>query len=254
MHDDRFFAGLDRVTSVWRDLTLHVPLRYDRIQAIAVLFRSPLEAVRELVPAGLSPLRWGRKQAVTILSMNRFLDCEIGPYEELVLSTPVAVGSDGLPYLGLRSFARSGGALFPHQMVVTTEAALDLGVEIAGYPKHIAGLDFDFDQAEIEAAWHEEGQSVLSVSFRRPELVSTDRRSSMDVMTINDGRLLRSTWCTYATQEGQVPAKRIRIEFGDHARASALRAILGGKCLGATMSARSSGVLSPPVEGWEIPT
>lgn len=252
MGDDGFFSGLERVEVPWRGMVLHVPLHYRSMGSIQVMCRSELDAVRDRVPPGLHPLRWGLRRTVTAFGFNLMRDSDIGPYSEALSSIPVSIGEQAPPHLGLRSFARRGGALyFPH-MVVTTEEARDLGVDISAYPKYLAEVEIDLDADPVTGVWREDGRDVLRVSCPRPEMERVGQRPLMHAVTAGGDRILRSTWATHATAAGSVPAAAVTLEFGDHPRAGELRA-LSGKCLGAMVTAEQSAALSSPVESLPVP-
>jgi hypothetical protein len=250
MSNELLLEAVSGVEAEWKDRKLNVPLRYFAASNLTVSFRTPLGVVRSLLPANVYPLRWGRNEAVTAMIFNDFPDSDIGGYREVMIGFPVSMEQPALPYLGLRSFAKRGGAVFVHQMILDDQDAIDLGVDIAGYPKRLGEIELDFDSFMVHCMWREDGAEVLTVTAPRPTPVSVDERDRMDLITTKDGYVLRSHAVGYVGEAGQVDAEAISIEFGTHQRAEAIRQLIQGKCLGGRLALDRQLLLSPPLEAW----
>ncbi len=251
MSNELLFDAVSGVETEWRDRKLNVPLRYFEASNFTVSFRTPLDVVRGLLPDDVYPLRWGRKEAVTAVIFNDFPKSDIGGYREVMIGFPVSMEQPALPYVGLRSFAKQGGAVFVHQMILDDQDAIDLGVEAAGYPKRMGEIDFDFDSFMIQCLWREDGDEVLRVTASRPSPEPVDERDRMDLITIKDGYVLRSPTVGYTGSAGKVDADAIEVEFGTHSRTEGLRRLIQGKCLGGRLALARQVTLSPPLEAWE---
>ncbi len=250
MSNELLFDAVSGVESEWRDHKLNVPLRYFEAGNFEVTFRTPVEAVRPFLPPNVHPLRLGRNEAVTAIAFNDFLKSDIGGYREVMIGFPVQVEEAALPYLGLRSFAKRGGSVFVHEMVLDDQDAIDLGVGIAGYPKRPGEIDLDFDSFLIRCLWREDGEEVFRVTASRPIPVAVDERERLDFITTKGGYVLRSPSVGYIGSAGRVSADAIELEFGTHERANALRKLMQGKCLGGRLALDRQLVLSPPLEAW----
>lgn len=250
MSNELLFDAVSGVESEWRDRKLNVPLRYFEARNLTVSFRTPVDMVRSLVPGNVHPLRWGRSEGITAIIFNDFPKSDIGGYREVMIGFPVSVDQPALPYLGLRSFAKQGGAVFVHQMVLDDQVAIDLGVEVAGYPKRLGEIELDFDSFMIHCRWREDGEEVLTVTAPRPTPESVDQRDRTDLITIKDGYTLRSQTVGYVGRAGTVDAESIDLEFGTHARADGLRRLMRGKCLGGRLELDRQLTLSTPLEAW----
>jgi hypothetical protein len=250
MSNELLFDAVGGVEAEWSDRKLNVPLRYFEAGNFSVSLRTPLEVVRTLLPGNVYPLRWGRNEAVTAVIFNDFPESDIGGYREVMIAFPVTVEKQAMPYLGLRSFAKHGGAVFVHQMILDDQDAIDLGVDIAGYPKRPGEIDLDFDSFRIRCAWREDGEDVLTVAAPRPTPMPVDKRDRMDLITTKGGYVLRSQAVGYTGRAGRVDAESIELEFGTHHRAEALRKLMQGKCLGGRLVLDRQLVLSQPLEAW----
>jgi hypothetical protein len=250
MSNELLFDAISGVEADWRDRKLNVPLRYFEASNFGVSFRTPLEIVRSLVPANVHPLRWGRGEAVTAIIFNDFPKSDIGGYREVMIGFPVSVEKQALPYLGLRSFAKQGGTVFVHQMVLDDQDAIDLGVDIAGYPKRLGDIELDFDSSTMRCGWREDGEEVLSITAPRPTAVAVDERDRMDLITTKGGYVLRSQSVGYVGRAGRVAAAAISLQFGTHQRATDIRKLVQGKCLGGRLVLDRQLALSQPLEAW----
>jgi len=250
MGNELLLDAVSGVKAEWRGRTLNVPVRYFAARNFAVSYRAPLEVVRRLVPNNVHPLRWGRNEAVTSIVFNDFSESDIGGYQEVAIGFPVSVGESMQPYLGLRSFLKRGGAVFIHQMVLDDQDAIDLGVEIAGYPKRYGEIELDLDSFMIKCLWREDGEEVLTVTAPRPDPTPVDKRDRMDYITTKDGYVLRSQSVGYVGRAGRVGGEAVTVEFGPHGRASEIRKFLQGKCLGGRLVLDRQLALSQPLEAW----
>ena len=251
--NELLFDAVSGVKADWRDRKLNVPLRYSEASNFTISFRTPVDVVRGLVPSNVYPLRWGRNEAVTAIVFNDFPKSDIGGYRELMIGFPVSVGNPALPYLGLRSFAKQGGALFVHQMALDDQDAIDLGIDIAGYPKTFGEIELDFDSFMIKCVWREGGEDVLTITAPRPAPAFVDARDRTDVITTKDGYVLRSELVGYTGRAAPVDGDSIDLEFGTDERAKSVRKLVQGKCLGGRLVLDRQIVLSQPLEAWRQP-
>ncbi len=250
MSNDLLFDAIGGVAADWRDRKLNIPLRYFEAQSFTVTFRVPVSVVEGLLPANVHPLRWGRREAITVVVFNDFLKSDIGDYREILVGFPVSVGEKLWPYAGLRSFSRKGGAIFTYDMTLDDQTAIDLGVDIAGYPKHMGELDFDLASSTIRCVWREDGEDVLRVAAPRPSSTPIDERDRLDLITIKDGYVLRSQSVGYTGRAGRADGSAISIEYGTGLRAESIRNLTRGKCLGGRLALGRQLTLSPPLEAW----
>ena len=154
MSNELLFDAIGGVKTTWRDREVNVPIRYFEARAFMASFLAPADLVEGFLPSNTYPLRWGRGQAAAVLVFNDFLKSDIGGYRETVVGFPVSVGELTLPYLGLRSYLKSGGALSTHDMALDDQDAIDIGVEAAGFPKHPGDIQVDLDSPMLRCVWN----------------------------------------------------------------------------------------------------
>ncbi|MDJ0924521.1 MAG: acetoacetate decarboxylase family protein [Acidimicrobiia bacterium] len=250
MSNELLFDAVGGVEAEWRDRKVNLPVRYFEASNFTLSFRTPLDVVRSLLPGVIHPLRWGRSEAVTAIVFNDFPKSDIGGYQEVMIGFPVSIEKQALPYLGLRSFAKQSGAVFVHQMILDDQFAIDLGVDISGYPKRMGDIELDFDSFMVHCRWREDGEEVLTITAPRPTPEPVDKRDRTDLITTKNGYVLRSQFVGYTGREGQVGAESIEVEFGAHARSDELRSLMQGKCLGGSLVLDRQLTLSQPLEAW----
>ena len=184
----------------------------------------------------------------------------IGPYTAAAIASIAfgeAVAVRQAP-VDQREVARTGRARLPERgardrlvsVVLDDQDAIDLGVDIAGYPKRLGDIELDFDSSTMRCGWREDGEEVLSITAPRPTAVAVDERDRMDLITTKGGYVLRSQSVGYVGRAGRVAAAAISLQFGTHQRATDIRKLVQGKCLGGRLVLDRQLALSQPLEAW----
>lgn len=189
------------------------------------------EAVQELLPAGLTPIRaTPSRAAVTFLCVEYDRigrTGEIEPYDEFgVLLPAVHDGSRTLPYASVFTRGVSG---FVWYLPVTTEPAKALGVDIWGYPKEVADITHRDEGSTRHTSVTIDDQTLIEISIDRPPtLGQTDSSVSY---TTKDGALL----CEQLELDGNMgvwPYSSVSYTLGDHPRGQRLQKLdLGTRAL-----------------------
>lgn len=160
--------------------------------------RVPLDRARELLPAGLVPVRVSpRTAAVTLLSVEYPGGGEgtLDPYDEfgiLVHCVPAAAGR--VPTLSALAEVPTDGPWrllsgYFCELPVTTGAAREMGVEQWGFPKFVADVDHEDRGGERRTVVSADGERFVSMAVEKPPTVhSTGVGYGYSVC---DGTLLR---------------------------------------------------------------
>jgi len=188
-----------------------------------VVLSASSEAVRELLPGGLRPIRATRNQAaVTLLCVDYDrigYDSGITPYNEFGVLIP-AVHDDTrtLPYVSVFTRGVSG---YVWHLPVTSEPAKALGVDIWGYPKEVANITHDDDGSTRHTSVRLDGQHLIDMTVERPPMFSQSDSSAS--YTTNDGDIL----CEELELNGEIGvwpySSNISYTLGDHPRAQRLK-------------------------------
>lgn len=208
--------------------TVTVPLSTDATVTGAVLSASR-ERVRELLPAGLDPVRvLPGRAAVAFLCVEyrRIGGGNVEPYDEFGVVVPAVRGSTGLPTV---SFLREPGA-YVRYLPVTTEAGRALGVEVWGYPKEVGEVAIEDEGACRRATVTVGGDHLATIAVDRPPAI--ERHQTAYSYTFDDGTLRRQP-LELRGEIGVWPfGDRVSITLGDHPRAARLRDLeLGNRAL-----------------------
>jgi hypothetical protein len=199
-----------------------LPLSTDATMTGVVLSASP-EAVSELLPRGLTPIRATRNRAaVTFLCVDYDRighDAGITPYNEFGILLPaVPEGSGTLPYVSVFTQGVSGYVWY---LPVTSEPAKALGVDIWGYPKEVADITHDDDGSTRHTSVNVDGQHLIDVTIDRPPTFS--QHDTGVSYTTKDGSLLREK----LENDGEIGvwpySSKLSYTLGDHPRAERLK-------------------------------
>lgn len=211
--------------------TVDLPLVTEATMLGAV-FPAPREAVYDLLPAGVEPVRAtpGGRAAVTLLSVEyHHVGVDgIQPYDEFGVILPaVEASTRTVPFVSALSRATSGYVWY---LPVTTEPARALGVDVWGYPKVVADVAHDDEGSRRRTTVTEDGDHVLTLEVARPPSLS----AGLDGYnyTVRDGGLLRVPTDVDGELGGWLLSDAVSVTFGDHDRADVLRDLdLGGRAL-----------------------
>jgi hypothetical protein len=209
-----FFDGLMR----W-DVPEHgvkSPLFFRDLGAIGIVLNGATEAVRPLLPhPGMRPVEmWPGRCLVTVMAVQ-YRDSDLGPYDELAVAFPVALGDHPLPVFDAlrQSFSRTLSA-YIWQMPVSTPVACQVGAGIAGFPKTVAELRFARDAGRSTATLLHQGQPAVQLSCDADD-APADRTLTLRSYTVKNGITLQSSLVLHQQR------------FRDHLRADAARLTLG---------------------------
>lgn len=158
-----------------------------------------------------------------------------GPYNEVSIQVPVNPLDD------------SPGEKFTHLFLpVSTEAARWPGVDIYGFPKFMAEIDFARDKGQISCQLAEQGESILE--FRMDDEVGTNKRKRWEFYGKRKGRIVKTVFeLEGSIAEGGV--KQIaRFVLGKHEIADSIKKLLLSDEIVRTMVGHQvSGVLRKPI-------
>lgn len=149
----------------WRGQPLLLPVFCYENRTISVLYTASTAKVRPLLPladARLVEVFPGR--CLVGLNCFQYRDTDIGPYNEVAISFLITYDRWAIPGLSaLGPALRREITAYVWQLPVTTEIARDGGLEIYGYPKFLADVDFHEADGRIRCSVVEEGRSILTL-------------------------------------------------------------------------------------------
>jgi hypothetical protein len=254
MRDNRFFEGIPQHQISWEHGETFTPTFFYDTAQLSVVFVTPLDRIRELLPSDqLHPLRITPRSALTVISAYKYRDCDIGPYNEVLVGFPVSVHKRAPVLAGLRRFMAKGGAIWIWQLPVTTEIARDLGVSIAGYPKFLADIEFGSEAGIATCRLREGDRDILSLRVKHGRPRQAGIRMRYEPVTVKDDHLLRSIAVSnYPHATRSFSGRTATLELGDHPLADQIRRLSPGRVLMVSYAPDSQVILTSPFESWPL--
>ena len=200
---------------------------------LGAVFAAPKEAVSELLPDGLRPVRATPtgKAAVTLLSVEyRAVSVpDLDPYDEFAVILPASHTSPAsVPYASALMEATNGYVWY---MPVTTEPARAFGADVWGFPKVVADIAHRDEGSARETTVSVDGQRFVTLTVERPPAIENEDDGFS--YTTHGGRLHR-VGSEIEAEAGVWPfSSSVSVTLGDHPKAEPLRGLgLGGRALG----------------------
>ncbi|MFC2031594.1 acetoacetate decarboxylase family protein [Chloroflexota bacterium] len=135
----------------------------------------------------------------------------VNPYDELAITIP---GS-------LRGLDRTTDLLYYIQLPVTTEDARWPGVEIYGFPKYVAAIDFEESESDVACTLALAGQEILTLRVTKGA-AQDDERQVENLTFLDDVPLLTTFRCRGRRHASAGPGGAI-LHLGEHRNARELR-------------------------------
>jgi hypothetical protein len=215
--DETFFDGVEIREIEFGGGRIRFPIRYYDGDTIQASFLAPVDNVRAILPSEkLAPIQpVPGMAAVTMAGMTYRRVEGMEPYNEFGVMVACSYGTaEDQPALP--------GAFVSH-LPVTTEQARWGGVEIYGFPKFVAEIDFEDLEGAQRCRVHADGKEILTLQVN---VLPTERRTWEGwAYTVKGGQLVR----THLQYQGELGASQQRggatCTLGDHPMAKELRAL-----------------------------
>ena len=212
--------------------TLRYPTMFRDGHSAAGLFLVPIDrAAERLASTPFSPAMVLPGRGVCSLVCVHYTDTDCGVYHEIAVSLFVDPPDRRGGALGLPRTWRDvlSGQIATHTVLlpVTTELARDAGIQMWGFPKHLADLESERQPESIAFTWREGDQTVLRYSVPTSGDDEPDEISP-PVYSLIDGQVHVSR----LTQRYTGVGRRFRggnLELGTHPIADDLRRLGVGR-------------------------
>lgn len=221
-----FFAGVFRWD--WPVAGgLRVPLFFASLESVAAVFTADSAQALALLPdERMKPVEVMPGRCLFTVAALHYRDGDLGAYHEMSLALPISFGSHPLPALDAvrHGFSRAVNA-FIWQLPVTTERARDAGVQLAGFPKVLAELQFERDGSQLQCTWLEQGRSVIRLGCDVTDDAG-DRVLKLRGYTMKDGIPLVSNLLVRQTRfRDQLQRGMAALSLGEGPVADTLRSL-----------------------------
>lgn len=172
--------------------SVEVPILYKDIFAIAANFMAPVLPLKNLLPTSkLVPIEvLPGKGLLSFLAFD-YRETSIGPYREFAIAIPVRYKPRlNVPlFPALRMAASLSFEAYVWQLPLDSEIGLNAGIEIWGFPKFLAEIEFSEAEKSIMCSLSEKGEHILTleVGLSNPKMKSY---FDFKTYTIKDDQLL----------------------------------------------------------------
>ncbi|RJP38730.1 MAG: hypothetical protein C4548_12775 [Desulfobacteraceae bacterium] len=164
---NRFFEGILQRPIPEYGVTL--PIFYHKGRSMTAMFTASTRAVRDRLPDSLHPVELYPGRSMVAVSAFEYASTGIGPYNEVSVAAVVNPGRKGLPMISLLSqLLRNTFKAFIFHLPVTSETARRGAVELSGYPKFLADIEFTEKDGFLTCRMSLDGQDLLTFSGRKP--------------------------------------------------------------------------------------
>ena len=175
--EEGFFHGITQSKLELLGHQIDVPIFYRDASQVTVIYAAKTSAVRKMLPtAALKPATLAPGVAALALTIFEYRDTTIDAYNELAVSIPVVFRDRAWPLATLAHQTRSRTLhAWVQQLPVTTEIARVGGVELYGFPKILAEIDWEVSGGRVSSEMRHDGRRVLALSAPAPKKRSTAR-------------------------------------------------------------------------------
>lgn len=194
-------------------IRMDLPVRYLDMAMMGGVFRLEAEEAKRLVANDLfapSVAEDGLARCHVTALEYRNIDI-LYPYNELAVTIPGK----------LQGLERDTDLLYYLHLPVTTEDARWPGVEIYGFPKYVAGIDFEEGENEVTCSFALEGEEVLAFTVGKGPVEEGDYYA--DNLSVLDGVPLLSSFRAHGQCHTSDQRGGSRLRFGEHRMAQELQ-------------------------------
>ena len=196
------------------------------------MYTAPTLKLKELLPTSrLVPAEIYPGKGLLGFMAGNYRDTSIGPYREFIIMVPARYHPRFNPPLlpVLRMSASLSFESFIWQLPLTSEAGLHAGIDIWGFPKFIADIDFSEDSTWVKCSLAEKGENILTLEVKKnPARMKTYFDNAF--FSVKDRELLRTQVNGISGSLGRsFKPGGARLTLGDHALSRRIREIAPGR-------------------------
>ena len=249
MRDLEFFAGIEHVEVPWGERRIYVPVFYYDMTSLGSYWLASSERVKGILPSRrMFPYRVSPWHCIVYIGAYEYRDSDLGPYNEVCVGIPFTMDSPTPLFTGILRKPPTPPQLYIHHLPVTTEIARAAGVELAGFPKFLADIDFRGEDDWVSCRLTADGAHILTLAGRKLKLVHSPRGRAHSY-TYRDKHLLRLEFILSECEAGSSKdPSDVRLDLGDHPIAEELRGLHLGRATYYEYAPRVQAILTPGLE------
>jgi hypothetical protein len=232
--DSDFFKDVEQHATKITGGTCDVPILYRDVFAMAGVFTAPTLKLKELLPTSkLIPVEVYPGKGLLGFMAADYRDTSIGPYKEFIIMVPARYRPRfNLPLIPvLRMAASLSFEVFIWQLPLTSEVGLHAGIDIWGFPKFLADIDFAEDERSVSCRLSENGEEILNLEVNK-NAARMKTYFDYTIFSVKDRELLRTHVDGISSNLGRsFKPGAARLTLGDHAMSRRIREIAPGKSM-----------------------
>ena len=234
--DTTFFKNVYQSKVEFNGEEAQLPIFYYDASCVSGVFLAKVSMLKKFLPRkDYHPLLIAPGIGTIAINCFTYRDTDIRPYNELSISIPLSFKKRTIiPSAGLLScLIRNEFQAYIHRLPVTTQVALDAGVDVYNYPKFIADIDFSDEQNHTIINLKEKGEFILQIEADKIP-ANTNKKIRYVTYPVKDDSAQHADILMNAQQFGQsFNPFRMKITLGEtHEIANELRnALIGNRPL-----------------------
>jgi len=230
--ESQFFEEVEQHEVEITGGTCEVPILYRDVFAAIGVFTAPTLKLKELLPTSkLVPAEMYPGKGLLGFLAADYRDTSIGHYKEFIIMVPVRYRPRFNPPLFpvLRMSASLSFEVFIWQLPLTSEVGLHAGIDIWGFPKFLADIDFSEDEDTVSCSLSEEGEEILTLEVKKnPARMKT--YFDYTIFSVKERELLRTHVNGISSNLGRsFRPGRAHLTLGEHALSRRIREIAPGR-------------------------
>lgn len=233
--------------------TVRMPPFYYEIRSIKVEFLASTRNVQPFLPSSrLHPLRVAPGKCLVVVRALDYLATSIGPYREVLIGIPVTIDRPSRMFIGTLWPRPEAPFVYIFRLPVTTDIALQAGIEFISAPKFLADIDFRYGPDRVACSLQQDGRLIMRLQVATGELKQAPRQH-FNMLTLRDRYLLRWETLESATRRHTSRSPQdAAIELGTHAIADDLRSMALGRVVGSEYVPDGQGTFSAVLESYDM--
>lgn len=163
-----FFEGVKQWDVEFEGYKGKVPVYYYDNTSMTAIYTASAGKVKNLLPhPGMRPIELYPGRCLVAFTAFEYRKTDIDPYNEFSIAFLITFKKPQIPGVTATwQMVRRCFTAYVWQLPVTTEIARVGGVEMYGYPKFIADIDFQKEKGWVECALSEGGKNILTLKGR----------------------------------------------------------------------------------------
>ena len=221
------YSILDRKTK--KPFNFRLPCFYYDDFIFIAFYSASTKLVQPYLPdRRMHPLEVKPGRCVVSLAAIEHRSTDINPYNEFVMTYMISFGKRVFPMFSLMSqkFRREFELYAPH-LPVTTDIALQGGIDLYGFPKILAGIDFTRTSSSVKCSITEKKKHILTLEGPVLPTAGKGHGSYKKFYPVYNGITIRGDVIDYYSEYAETRnTEKVKLSIGnDHPICSELKAI-----------------------------